>query len=295
MYTAPRLLLSASNSWINERRPFLRSRSVDAYQHCLQILARYVAHRHIPLSRLTALDAKRFFAWMFDQGYAYATVRLCRRTIGTFLGYLSEIDARRRFSAAVIRTARLPREPRHIPLCLTKDQCRDVLSHMKRYDRCTYLICLMAYLTGMRISELLALKLSDIDLDARTIFIGAEQKNGTACRIPFVTHPDMLAYIRFRRSLAVDADTLFIGRTFKPIEISSVQRRVRRISRELGIRFHMHAFRHSIASHLAASGAPMPSVQKFLRHMDMRTTMRYITVFPGDMQRDIEASHPLAM
>ncbi|MEK6794744.1 MAG: tyrosine-type recombinase/integrase [Spirochaetota bacterium] len=285
----------AARRWLEERRPFLRRRSVEAYGHCIKILIRYLGSRRISLSHLTALDAQRFFAWMFSEGYAYATVRLCRRTLGTFLHHLSLSDARGRFSTAVIRQARLPREPRTMPLCLTKDQCARVLAYLKRRDRCIYLICLMAYLTGMRISEILSLKISDIDLNARTIFIGAEQKNGAACRIPFVMHPDMLAYIRFRRSLALGTDTLFIGRTFMPIGISSVQTRVRRISRELGIRFHMHAFRHSIASHLAGSGTPMPSVQRFLRHLDMRTTMRYITVFPENIQRDIESAHPLAI
>jgi len=136
-----------------------------------------------------------------------------------------------------------------------------------------------AYGTGLRISEILALEIRDIDGKAGLIHV----RHGKGDRPRLVPLPHRLLEA-LREYWAVEkppGPLLFPGQTpDKQLCPDTVRRAVHCAAAELGIhrRVTMHAFRHSFATHLLESGEDLRTIQVLLGHRSIRNTTRYLQV-----------------
>ena len=142
----------------------------------------------------------------------------------------------------------------------------------------------VTYRGALRISEALALKPHDIDLDAGTLRI----LNGKGGRHRLVAIDGeavalLRAWIERRRSLGIGGRSpLFCTLKGTKLHASHVRRLLHRLSPER--RVVPHTLRHSRASELAQEGVPLPVIQKILGHTHLSTTARYLDhVSPTDV------------
>jgi integrase len=159
------------------------------------------------------------------------------------------------------------------------------------------ILCVLAS-TGMRINEVLALKLDDLDFRRKTISIRHSAYNGTLgspkseASKADVPMPDALAKIlrgfidgkNYRKN---DLGLLFCNRRNRPYSDNKLREKdLRPLLESLKIRrIGFHAFRHAVASELIEGGAPITVVRDQLRHSDVRITLGIYGHVIGDSQR----------
>jgi integrase/recombinase XerC len=156
----------------------------------------------------------------------------------------------------------------------------------------------LLYATGLRVSELVALDLSDVDLASRQLrTLGKGRKERI---VPFggKAAAALREYLKERpqHQERKDADAVFLNVQGGRLTDRSVRRILDRAVRLAGLTRHAspHALRHSFATHLLAAGADLRSIQELLGHASLSTTQKYTHL---DAERLIEVyrkSHPRA-
>jgi len=166
------------------------------------------------------------------------------------------------------------RRPKSIPTFLTKDETKELFDVIE--NRNHKLMVELMYSAGMRVSELLNLRVKDVEtaMDYGWIRKGKGNKDR-----PFIIaeklKQEMEEYIRENNLLA--DDLLFSRNNVLPLHARSVQEIVKKAAKRAGIRknVHPHTLRHSFATHLVEDGYTLTDVQRLLGHKSIQTTMVY--------------------
>lgn len=154
----------------------------------------------------------------------------------------------------------------------------------------------LLYATGLRVSELVSLKLSDVNTDVGYLMAfgkgGKERlvplgEPAAACVASYVAGP------RLRMDRA-GSDYLFLTRLGKGMTRQSFWNVIRKRAQQAGIRkaISPHTLRHSFATHLLENGADLRSVQMMLGHADLSTTQIYTHVTRERLKKIHEQFHP---
>lgn len=147
--------------------------------------------------------------------------------------------------------------------------------------------------TGVRRRELLSLRIQDVDLVKKSLFINGATSKGKKNRyVPL--HPQLWmqlkVYLNMRKQQRSTCDALIISikRDTKLTE-HGLKHWVSRYKRLSGVRFHIHQTRHTFACSLARIGADITSIMKTLGHSNMVTTQRYLrSITPEESRNYIE-------
>ncbi len=156
----------------------------------------------------------------------------------------------------------------------------DTAKKQGRYGHRDASMILLAYRHGLRISELIALQWSQIDLSQGHIYV-KRRKNG----IP-TTHPLFGPEIRALRKIKRDypeTQYVFVTERKGPMTDSTFRKIVSRAGKESGLSFpiHPHMLRHSTGFKLANEGKDTRSIQHYLGHKNIQHTVRYTEIVPS--------------
>jgi len=166
-----------------------------------------------------------------------------------------------------------PRPPAQLPEILSREEVARILACPN--GRKHRLLLMTAYGAGLRVSELVALRVGDLDADRMTIRV--QQGKGSRDRYTLLS-PRLLEELRVDTTLDSPERWLFPSRgRQEPISISCAQRVWGRAKREAGVskRGGIHALRHAFATHLLEDGTDLHTIQRLLGHRHIGTTMLY--------------------
>ncbi|MFC1884579.1 site-specific tyrosine recombinase XerD [Thermodesulfobacteriota bacterium] len=198
------------------------------------------------------------------------------------------------------RLVETPRLPRKLPKFLNRKEVDLLLSQpdsstkLGRRDRAMLEIL---YATGLRVSELVSLKVLDVNLEAgfvRTMGKGSKERVVPLGQKAMDALKDYLEESRFALSKGANPSYLFLNSRGKPISRQGFWK----IIKAYGIRANIkkkispHSIRHSFASHLLEGGADLRSVQILLGHSDISTTQIYTHVTRERLRELHEKHHP---
>jgi len=155
----------------------------------------------------------------------------------------------------------------------------------------------LMYSSGLRLSELVALNMDEVDLD--DAIVGVTGKGNKRRYVPIGRYAvDALnRWLQIRGGLASSEETaLFVSRRGKRLGARAVQERLRQwaIRQGLPTHVHPHMLRHSFASHLLESSGDLRAVQELLGHADIRTTQVYTHLDFQHLAKVYDAAHPRA-
>jgi integrase len=187
-----------------------------------------------------------------------------------------------------------PPKPSRVPKAHSPDECRRILSATENYPwdtsfhRARALALLgTALLAGLRKSELLALEVRDVDVDAGTIRVrNGKGRGGGKERVAYM--PDELRRLLVGYNSARAAAQLVCPEYFasikyrRGIKSDTLKRIVSYVRAASGVKFTLHTLRHSYVSWLVRSGVPLPVASELAGHTMIETTMNYIRVFDTD-------------
>ncbi|NNE32419.1 MAG: tyrosine-type recombinase/integrase, partial [Winogradskyella sp.] len=177
-------------------------------------------------------------------------------------------------------TIKRPRKSRHLPTVLSKEEVIDLLRATYNLKHRTILA--MMYSCGLRIGEVLQLRLADIDLDRRQlVVVQSKNRKDRYVILAESTVPLLINYV----SSYKPQHFLFQGEKGGMYSATSIRCFLRRSCRRAGItkRVTPHTLRHSYATHLIENGVNLRLVQELLGHSKPETTMIYTHVAKKDI------------
>ena len=173
-----------------------------------------------------------------------------------------------------------PKKPQKLPNVLSKEEVKLLFSKVMNSKH--KIMLMMAYGGGLRVGEIVKLKLQDIDSSRMMISIrGAKGKKDR--QVPLSTKLLKLLrkyFVQFKPKV-----WLFQGQTGGQYSERSIQEIIKRASKAAGIRKNVtvHTLRHSYATHLLERGVDIRYIQELLGHNSMRTTLIYTHVSTKDI------------
>jgi integrase/recombinase XerC len=274
-------------------------RTIIAYRHSLNQFKLF-AGPHSSWRSCTADQFRAFLLECMKKGMARSYVRLRFAALRSFYKYLVE---RVELAENPLTAVQLPKTEKNLPVVLSVDQVDELLTAPKKIERenqapgwaCARdaAILELFYSSGLRLSELVALNVADIDPFSETVrVIGKGRKE----RVIPVGEIALQAIQRYRLEAKIQSGPLFISKLRKRISTRSVWLLLKKYLAQTSIQLRAspHKLRHSFATHLLDNGADLRSVQTLLGHANLSTTQIYTHVTVERLKKAFDAAHPRA-
>ena len=195
----------------------------------------------------------------------------------------------------------LPKFTMHLPKVASLDEIRTVLNFMSKNNTSIVLIRMRAmlelmYATGMRVSELVHLKFSQLNRTAQVLKILGKGNKERMIPVHEVAMQAINDYLlkRAKEMKKNLSDYIFINKYGTCISRHEFWRQLNNLSEKSGlkIKLYPHLIRHSFASHLLSRGADLRSIQELLGHSSISTTQIYTHIDKKDIKAIYTQFHP---
>lgn len=275
----------------------LSANTLGAYRADLVSLRRWLAERDVSLIYATRSDLLAFIAWRTEQG---AKPRSTARQLSSFRRFFRFLLREGVIQEDPTLKIDMPRIGRSLPQSLTEGEVEallaapDVSDPLGHRDR-TMLEVL--YATGLRVSELINLRQSEINLNQGVLRIVG--KGDRERLIPLGEESqtwirEFIAGPRTEILLERQTDFLFPTRRGERMTRQAFWHIIKRYSKvaEISSKMSPHTLRHAFATHLLNNGADLRVVQMLLGHSDLSTTQIYTHVARARMKEMHSEHHP---
>lgn len=195
-----------------------------------------------------------------------------------------------------------PRLDKKLPIYLSVDEVFYLLDQVHDQDLPTKYplrdktIFELLYATGIRCSELINIRLVDIDMDNKIIRIFGKGKKERLALFGQKAQKRILSYLTYERPTPQHhTEKLFLNYRHQPLTCRSVQRIFEMFRQFLHLDRHItpHKIRHSFATHMLNQGADLRIVQELLGHQTLSSTEKYTHVSLEDLSRLCNQIHPM--
>jgi len=249
---------------------------------------------------ITSVQMRHYLARLRQSGAARSTIARKVASLRSFYKFLLREGL---VSQNPATNLTVPRREKRLPVFLDEGEVErlletpDLADVAGRRDRA---ILEMLYSTGMRISELAAVNLEDIDLVGEVV---KAKGKGKKERLVPLGRPALQAlrdYLEVRAAIArgrrVNRRALFVNKAGGRLSVRGVRRIFRKYARQAGLaeRASPHTLRHSFATHMLNRGADLRAVQELLGHASLASTQIYAHVTTERLKRVYNKAHPRA-
>ena len=270
----------------------LSPHTIAAYRRDLEQFATFCGRLGVTdLEDIERKTVRRFLAQLSTRGYAKRSIA---RKLSAVRAFLADASERRLIPANPALAVRQPKRPRTLPKSVPAAHITRAIETIDGGDPVgarDRALVEMLYGTGLRVSEVASLSVSDV---AQGDFMRVVGK-GLRTRVVPVGRPAAAALVRYldvgRPALAAEraGDALWVGVRGGPLDTRGIRRVVRRHTGTFP-----HALRHSFATHMLEGGADLRAVQELLGHVELATTQIYTSVTLRHLKATYDRSHPRA-
>ena len=278
-----------------ERR--LSSHTDSNYRRDLERVIEYCERHGVDdWPRLDSQHVRSFAAAEFRRGQAPRTIQRRLSALRSFCNFLVREGV---LSANPAIEVQAPKAKKRLPKTLDADQMSRLLSFRtdEQLGVRDKAIMELFYSSGLRLSELTALDLPDIDLRDRTVRVTGKGNKTRIVPVGRFAVEALSRWLRERTALAdIGTQALFVGQGGQRLGPRAVQVRIAGWAKRqgLGLHLHPHMFRHSFASHLLESSQDLRGVQELLGHANISTTQVYTHLDFQHLAKIYDAAHPRA-
>ena len=300
--TAQRFYLERFEDYLRFERG-LSPTTASAYTTDLAQFVAYLEETGIDFpDRVDANDLREFIYQLKESGRAPSSIR---RKISALRSYFGFLQAEGNIESDPSELLEGPKAGRQLPTFLTRGEIETLLVPPEGQDPLAlrdWAMLEFMYATGVRISELVKLRVRDMDLDEGLVLV--KGKGSKERIVPFgrAAREALLLYLNDVRPNLSEAGkgkaagTLFLGRRGRPLTRKGAWDIVRRQVAAAGIQKHVtpHTLRHTFATHLLEGGADIAAVQEMLGHADISTTQIYTHLDRSYLSEVHRQYHPRA-
>ena len=227
---------------------------------------------------LNARSALRFLAMLKKSGYSNKSLNLVVQALKAYFRFEGLEEEAKKIKS--------PKVPRSLPKSLTKEEVKKLLSAIPPTRKRDRLIVLLLYGSGLRVSELCNLKISDIDFKRSLIIVrGGKGAKDRIVPIPRALLKEIEDYLKMRND---NSEYLLVEeRRNKKDKLSpkTVWYILDKYGKKAGIKVTPHMLRHSFATHMLENGIDIRVIQEILGHSNLSTTQIYTKVTVEHLRR----------
>jgi integrase/recombinase XerC len=247
------------------------------------------------------LTVREFLAYLYAQNYTKSTTA---RKLATLRSFYKFLIRRGMLSVNPLSTIRTPKQEKRLPKCLDLEQVQKLLDAPGDADLLSArdkAMLEVLYSSGIRVSELVELEMSDLDLTEGVLRVKGK---GRKDRLTPIGSQAIKALQRYFDLRALDsrsqqsthATRVFLNKHGEPLSTRSVRRKLDKYLVQAGLDpgISPHTLRHSFATHLLNNGADLRSVQELLGHQSLSTTQIYTHLTTSRMKEVYDQAHPRA-
>ena len=265
-----------------------------------QALTAFRAQNQKPWKQCSTDDFRDYLFAIMKRGQARSYVRLQFSALRAFYKFLTD---RKKLPIDPLRQLQLPKIEKKLPLVLTRQQIEELLAAPLKIEKeraapewmplRDVAVMELFYSSGLRLSELAALDVEDVDLYTESVRVFGKGRKERVCPIGA---PALEAIQKYRLAANVHSGPLFINKSRKRISPRSIWLILKRYLRHTSIPISIspHKLRHSFATHLLDRGADLRSVQALLGHASLSTTQIYTHVTVERLKKAYADAHPRA-
>ena len=249
--------------------------------------------RSVTLETIEAVDSRQVRAWLASlHGRGLDATSIVRKlaAVRSWMRFLARRGRLQRNPALDVRGPRLGRK---LVSFLPVDESEALLDDGSLAPRDRAVLELL-YATGLRVSELAGLTVTDVDAETRTLRVVGKGRKERIVPFGAKAARALEAYLVIR---GTRNGPLFVGARGRALAVRSIYELVRRRARASGItrRVSPHTLRHTFATHLLDRGADLRLIQDLLGHSRLSTTQRYTHVGSAQLMKVYNQAHPRAV
>lgn len=241
----------------------LSPRTIETYQKCVEIFLRKT---NKSLDQISKKDVRLFLEYLSEKNLAGSTMNVYHMA----LRFLFENVLEKRMWIDI----KYSKTPKKLPEVLSKEEIIKLLNAISNWKH--RLMIEFLYGSGLRVSELINMKIKDLELDKNYGYV----RNGKGGKDRLITLPKVVRE-KIKNLIEMEKlneeDFLFQSNRNKKYSIRTIQKIIKNACRKSGIKraIHPHTLRHSFATHLIENGYDLANVQAMLGHKSPETTLIY--------------------
>ena len=274
----------------------LAKNSIESYERDLAKLKSWAESKNMEPVELTRPDLRRFVADLSREGLSPSSVSRIVSAVRGFYKFLLIDGHLEKNPAEDLDT---PQKGFYLPKFLNRTEMEQLLSapdvsgEMGLRDRA---ILELMYACGLRVSEAVDLKISDVELD--TGILTCKGKGNKTRKVPIGKSAVewLKSYLVLRRRKEnFEINNLFVSSLGRPVNRQIIHNFIKEYAEKAGLEdVSPHTLRHSFATHLIQNRADIRSVQQLLGHADISTTQIYTHMTDSHLRKTYEKFHPRA-
>ncbi|MEK6932876.1 MAG: tyrosine-type recombinase/integrase [Nanoarchaeota archaeon] len=239
-------------------------RTIKTYQKCVE---RFLKTCNKDISKISKTDVKEFLYELIEKGKAGNTINVYLSSL-KFL--LEEI-----LNKKMRLNIKYSKKPLKLPIILSRGELKKLFSSI--YNKKHRLIIQFIYSSGLRVSEIINLKIQDLELNKSYGFVRNGKGNKDRIFIVAETLKEDIKNLIEKEKLKTE-DYLFNTNRKSKYNIRSIQQIIKNAVKIAGVnkKISPHTLRHSFATHLIENGYSVSEIQALLGHKSPETTMIYL-------------------
>ena len=274
----------------------LAKNSVESYERDLSKLKNWADKNDFDLLKLTRQDLRE---WLIDLAGENLADNSRRRMISALRGFYKFLQFDGHITKNPSENLEAPQKGSYLPKSLNQIDLQnlltvpDVSTEIGLRDRA---ILELMYACGLRVSEAVNLKMSDIDVDAGVLTCTGKGSKTRKIPVGKSAIEWVKSYLAIRREKEnIETSNIFVSFLGKPINRQTIFKFIKGYAEKVGLQdVSPHTLRHSFATHLIQNSADIRSVQQMLGHADISTTQIYTHITDSHLRKTYEKFHPRA-
>lgn len=268
-----------------------------SYKRDLEKVQHFMTSRGIiKTADISGQDLKDYVKYLEDNQFAAATVSRNIASLKAFYHYMVQEGI---VAEDISESLKAPKIEKKVPEIMSPDEVVRLLEQPSgtspKEIRDKAMLELL-YATGIRVTELITLKLSDVNMSMNFILCRDRNKERI---IPFGTAAKnaLAKYLDGTRDAMLEnksSDVLFVNCSGQPMSRQGFWKLIKYYAKKADIKADItpHTLRHSFAAHLVENGADLRSVQEMLGHSDISTTQIYANLNHNHIREVYAKAHP---
>ena len=282
--------------WLEQEKNASDS-TVMSYRRDLKKLFYFLDQKGVEdVQDITTTNLNSYILYMEKEGFSTSSVSRSIASIRSFCHYLVKTKKTTEDPSEALK---IPRVEKKTPEILTQEEAAllleqpDITTAKGMRDKA---MLELLYATGMRVSELISLKMADVNLSMNYVLCKDKSKERV---IPFGKEAEkaLKQYLAGSRNMLLkgsQSEYLFTNCTGSPMSRQGFWKLIKQYAAKAGITKDItpHTLRHSFGAHLVQNGADLRAVQEMMGHSDIATTQIYMDMNVRRVREIYAKAHP---
>jgi tyrosine recombinase XerC len=275
--------------------------TLEAYASDLFYFLNYLTKQKEPVQSFEKISVETFRGYLSHLSELGNTPRSISRKFSSLRSFSKYLMKHHGVVDVALSQLKKIKFTKKLPEFLSIKEIEELLALFQAEDplsRRNLAIFELIYATGIRISELASLKLSDLKSSLEVIQVTGKGKKDREVVVGSHAQNALKKYLKEARNLLdkKKSTSLFLNERGEGITIRQIQRILKQAIGQMGLskKISPHTLRHSFATHLLEGGADLRAVQELLGHESLSTTQNYTHVSKKQIKKVFDASHPRA-